>query len=352
MHIEICRTHYPHWGAYSGINQFLQFIDRERFSIVERLVSDSDEDFPIKSKIVRRHLRDAIQMCGMKWYKLSDLTAEIKILNQCLRGRVDIVHYLDGEHSAQFLPMVLKKLGIRRPLLIGTFHQPPELLISLLAKEVIQSLDLITVMSPDQISYFRQQGAAQKVKVILHGVDTDHFSPGPFRQKKGVFKCITVGHYLRDFIAIKEVAQKLSCRPEIEFHVVSGRLQGLDELPNIKVHKDVNDLELVRLYREADVLFLPLIQSTANNSLLEGIACGLPVISTMLPSVKIYLPGNEAILIMNNDPCLLADTIVNLFENPETCFKMGEAARARAKQLNWRKIGPQYEAIYSEMPLL
>ena len=349
MHIEICRTHYPHWGAYSGINQFLKFIDKDRFSIGEQLISDSDEDFPLKSKIVRRYLRDAVQMRGMEWYKLSDLAAEIKVLCRCLRGGVDIVHYLDGEHSAQFLPMILKRLGIRRPRLIGTFHQPPELLFSLLAKEVIQMLDLITLVSPDQIDYFRQQGVAQKVRVILHGVDIDHFSPEPFCQSRGTFKCITVGHYLRDFNAIREVAKKLSGRSYIEFHVVSGRAQGLDEVPNVIVHKNVDDNSLVKLYREADLLFLPLIQSTANNSLLEGIACGLPVLSTMLASVKVYVPGKEAILIVNNDPNQLSNAIVNLSENPDTCMKMGEAARARAEQLDWRKIGLQYEAIYSEL---
>lgn len=349
MHIEICRTHYPHWGAYSGINQFLQFIDIKRFSIGEQLVSDSDEDFPIKSKIVRRYLRDAIQMRGMKWYKLSDLTAEIKILRKCLKGMVDIVHYLDGEHSAQFLPIVLKRLGIRTPRFIGTFHQPPDLLSSLLAGEVIQKLDLITVVSPDQIAYFRKYADAQKIRLILHGVDTDYFSPGLYPKSNQSFKCITVGHYLRDFSAIKKVARKLSGYSEIEFHMVSGYTKGLDELPNVKVHRYVNDSDLLELYRDADVLFLPLIQSTANNSLLEGIACGLPVISTMLNSVKSYVPGIEAVLIMDNDPGLLADSIIKLFENPETRLKMGEAAHARAKQLSWQKIGPKYEALYSEI---
>lgn len=349
MHIEIFRTHYPHWGTYSGINQFLKFIDKDRFSVLEQLVSDNDEDFPIKSDIVRRYLRDAVQMRGMEWYKLSDLAAEIKILYRCLRGRVDIVHYLDGEHSAQFLPLILKKMGIRKPQLIGTFHQPPELLHTLLNKEVVQKLDLITVVSPDQIEYFRQIETAHKVRLILHGVDIDHFSPGLYPRSRSTFKCITVGHYLRDFKAFKEVAQKLSGQSFIEFHVLSGREQGLDELPNVIVHQNVDDHTLVKLYREADVLFLPLIQSTANNSLLEGIACGLPVISTMLDSVKVYVPGKEAILIMDNDPNQMVNAIVNLSENPDKCVKMGEAARARAEQLDWRKIGPQYEAIYSEL---
>ena len=349
MYVEVCRTHYPHWGAYSGINQFLKFINRERFSIGEQLVSDSDEDFPIKSRVVRRHLRDFVQIRGMKWYKLSDLTAEIKILGRCLKGVVDIVHYLDGEHSAQFLPVVLKRLGFRRPRFIATFHQPPDLMDSLLVNEVLLKLDAITVVSPDQIEYFRHRGTAQKVKFILHGVDTDYFSPRILPRSSKSFKCITVGHYLRDFKTIRAVARRLSKRPEIKFILVSACAKGLDDLPNIKVYSAIGDSELLGLYRDADVLFLPLIQATANNSLLEGIACGLPVISSNLTSVGAYLTGSEAILIMNNDPELLSNAIIYLSQNPRACSKMGEAARIRAEQLDWKKIVTQYEAVYSDL---
>lgn len=352
MRIEVVRTFYPHWGAHSGINQFLRFMDRERFSIRERLVSDSDQDFPLRNERVRHALRNSIRRRGMQWYKLSDLAAEMKILGRCLQGKVDMVHYLDGEHSAQFLPIILKRLGLRHPRLMSTYHQPPELLASLVRREVLQALDLITVVAPAQASYFKELGLGEKVRLVLHGVNTDHFSPGvpgiP-RRCQNVFKCITVGHYLRDFDAVKAVAQRLSHRPEIEFHVVSERAQGLDDQFNVKIHKAIEDSALVTLYREASVFFLPLIQSTANNSLLEGIACGLPVVSTLLPSVKAYVPGDEAMLVRDNEPELLAAAIVDLFENPKKRAAMAESARARAEHLDWRRIALQYEALYSEL---
>lgn len=349
MRVEVCRTFYPHWGARSGIHQFLRFIDRNRFLVRERCVSDSDGDFPLKSERVRKVLRDVVRSHGMEWYKLSDLTVEMRILRRCLGERVDLVHYLDGEHSAQFLPLVLKRLGIRRPRFLATYHQPSELLGSLVREDVIRRLDRITVVSPEQLGYFRQVGVSSKVQVILHGIDTGHFSPGMRSRSGDVFKCVTVGHYLRDFNAVRAVAQKLSQRPEIQFQVVSGRAQGLEDLANVMVYKNVDDETLVRLYREADVLFLPLLQSTANNSLLEGIACGLPVVSTRLPSVKAYVPGPEAVLIPENDPDLLADALVELFENPGRRAAMGDAARARALELDWHRIGLQYEALYAEL---
>jgi glycosyltransferase involved in cell wall biosynthesis len=45
---------------------------------------------------------------------------------------------------------------------------------------------------------------------------------------------------------------------------------------------------LLSLYNDSRLLFLPLIDATANNSLLEAAACGVPIITSNLPSVKEY----------------------------------------------------------------
>ena len=85
VNILLIRTHYPHWGAFSGIHQFARFIDRDRYKMMMRLVSDSDEDFPVRNDTVRRALRYAVQSRGMGWYKLSDMVAEFDRQYQLLR---------------------------------------------------------------------------------------------------------------------------------------------------------------------------------------------------------------------------------------------------------------------------
>jgi glycosyltransferase involved in cell wall biosynthesis len=347
--VHLIRTRYPHWGAYSGINQFLNYINQDNYNVEVRLVSDSDEDFPVQNRAVRDWLRDAIQRRGMQWYKLSDLVAELKAFRHCWRKKVDILHYLDGEHSAQFLPRLPKPLRKARPKIVVTYHQPPEMLDSLIVKDVIFRLDCITVVSPEQVSYFRELVAPDKIHLILHGINTTYFKPGNVPKEAAKFQCITVGHYLRDFKAVRAVAERLSSYRDIEFHVVSSQATEIDGLPNVTVYRGIDDVWLLRLYQQSDILFLPLLQSTANNSLLEGIACGLPVVSTSLPSVKAYLPGREAILIQDNDPGQFADAILHLMHNPSERSSMGREARKRAEELDWRNIAPQYEALYSKL---
>jgi glycosyltransferase involved in cell wall biosynthesis len=349
INVQVVRTRYPHWGAYSGINQFLKYIDQDAYRVDVRLVPDSDDDFPIQSKTVRDWLRDAVQKRGMEWYKLSDLVAEMKAFGECWCKRIHIIHYLDGEHSAQFLPRVPTQLGKVRPKMVATYHQPPEALDSLVDKDVIARLDCVTVVSPEQVSYFRELVAPDKIRLILHGIDVDYFRPGNTLKGEGKFKCITVGHYLRDFKAVREVAEGLSNHRDIEFQIVSSQATELQDLPNVTVYSGIDDADLLCLYQQSDVLFLPLVQSTANNSLLEGIACGLPVVSTCLPSVKAYLPGKEAILVKDNEPRQLTEAILYLLHDPSDRRNMGREARKRAEELDWRNIAPHYEAIYSEL---
>ncbi|MBI3812118.1 MAG: glycosyltransferase family 4 protein [Nitrospirae bacterium] len=349
MHIHVIRTRYPHWGRYSGINQYLRYLDLDTFQISERLASDNDEDFPIQNPAIRNRLRRAVQKRGMAWYKLSDLAAEMDAFRRGWAGSADIIHYLDGEHSAQYLPGLFKRFWRSRPKLVASYHQPSELLDALIRKEVASRLDGVTVVSPDQVAYFQAFLPADRISLIPHGIDTDFFRPGVPPRPDGSFRCITVGHYLRDFNAVRQVAIKLREFREIEFHVVSSQARELSDLANVKIHTGIDDAGLLKLYQTVHLLFLPLVQATANNALLEGIACGLAGVLTDLPSVRYYLPDGAAILVPNNDPDRFAEAIRELARRPDHLARLGQAARKRAEELDWRRISPEYQALYAAL---
>jgi glycosyltransferase involved in cell wall biosynthesis len=343
-------TRYPHWGAYSGVKQLFRHLDPSRFAIDAHAVSDDDGDFPRSPSAVRERLRARVQRRGMPWYKLSDLAAELRALPGCLLGRADIVHFFDGEHSAQYLPRWLKGARLGRPKLVATYHQMPDMLEGLLAKDVVARLDHVTLVSPAQLPYFRVLLPADRVQVILYGIDTDFFAPPPSREKQATaFTTITTGHWMRDWTAVRAVAEAFRAEPSFTFHVVTDRPTGLDDVTNVVIHRNVDDATLRALYQAADCLFLPLLGATANNALLEGIACGLPVVSTALPSVRAYLPGGEAILVDRNDPRLLGDALVRLRRDAGLRTTMGVRARARAEELSWARVARDYERLYARL---
>ncbi len=173
--LHVIRTRYPHWGAYSGIHQYLRYLDPQRFQVELHAAADGDDDFPLRHPRVRARLRDLVQRDGMSWYKLSDLRAEARAFTHCWRGRADLVHYLDGEHSAQYLPG-LPRRGIP---VVASFHQPPELLGEVLSDRAVRRLDRAIAVSPTQVPWLAERLGADRVDLVLHGIDTGFFRPAP-----------------------------------------------------------------------------------------------------------------------------------------------------------------------------
>jgi glycosyltransferase involved in cell wall biosynthesis len=342
-------TPYPHWGAHAGGHQVCRFLDPSAVDVSLLPVSNSDGDWPIPANPLNDALRN--RLCRhLLWYKLSDLTAELRAVPVSFTNRVDIIHYLDAEHTARLLPRWIKKWPHSRVRTVATYHQPPELLDGLrVRKEAVGNLDLVLVVSPTQEDYFRQFLPADRVRTLLHGVDAEFFRPPAAHRSDGTLRCITAGHWMRDWNAIGSVARALSEHRGIEFHVVTGQSTGLEGLANVKIHLDVDDNAFLALYQEADFLFLPLVNSTANNSLLEGLACGLPVVSTPLRSVQAYVGEGPAILVERNDPDGFVEAIRSLCADPDRRARMGKAARARAEELAWPRVASRWERAYREL---
>ena len=109
----------------------------------------------------------------------------------------------------------------------------------------------------------------------------------------------------------------------------------------------MTDVYPVLLSAQAMVLFSAF--EGLSTAVQESMACGLPVISSELSSVRVYLPGREAILVKNNEPPVFASILRDLLRNPEKRAAMSEQALLRAKQLSWPNIAKQYDDFYTEI---
>lgn len=346
------RTRYPHWGRHSGISQVLSHLDHSALEWTDHPVSDGDADFPIRNALVRAPLRRLVKRRGMPWYGLSDLWAELYAFRQARRGECDVVHYFDPEHSAQYLPTLLARTGRTQTRIVGTFHQPPEELPGLVRRDVVGRLDHAVLVSPEQGRFFEGLLPPDRVSIIPHGIDVDFFRPGEPSQPspdRDALECLCVGHYLRDFAVLGAVARRLEGDPRLRFRVISAQPTGLEHLANVSVESGLDDSALLAAYQRADLLFLPLRACTANNALLEGAACGLPVVSSDHASTRFYLPGEEAVLIRDNDADGFTQAILDLCENPRRRAEMSVAARRRAEELSWSRIAPRYQELYVDL---
>jgi glycosyltransferase involved in cell wall biosynthesis len=347
---KICliRTLYPHLSEYSGPHHFTQFLNRQRFHMHVKTVPMGRDKFEIVDENLRESFSKLIKRNKVNVYDLNDLSAEFSVYRQWLNGEIDVIHYLDGEHSLQFLPLIFRNNGHHKknPPIIATFHQPPSYLDSLINIEIVRHIDGVHVLSGEQASFFRKYLPAEKVFHIPHGVDVEFFNPGSNNSSNGKFRCITVGSWMRDYDTVFDVANRLQNIPDIEFHIVSPQISDESGCENVIWHSGLSDEELLKLYQDSDLLFLPLNNATANNSILEALACGLSIISTDISAVREYVSAESAVLISKGHTDGFINALITLYLNPEQRRQMSNSARRRAEQFSWQKIAAKIEAMY------
>jgi len=350
INILAIRTHYSQWASQSGIVQYLKYLDNRFFAVSEQLVAMGDDAFPVQIKPIKKVLKKVLGFKKKKnyIYDLNDFNAELSVLRRTWTEKIDIIQYLDPEHSLCYLPGWLNgPLSFKKdkPVVVAMFHQTKSVLKDIISPKLVRNLDHIILMSSEQKEFFSNDIDEEKISVILHGIDTDYYQPDYAKRSNEKFKCVTVGHWLRDYDALEMVAASLLDKDFIEFHIVSNvRLKH--DLRNIVIHKNISDRELLDLYQQANLLFMPFKDATANNAILEGMACGLPILTTDLIATREYAKDVGAFFVKNNNVEDFRQYLLALASDTGQSNQLGELSRRRALELSWPKITRQYESLY------
>jgi len=170
---------------------------------------------------------------------------------------------------------------------------------------------------------------------------------------------ITAGNWLRDHRCWANCVEELLKRnPDVNFKVLcndANRLRYESCLtrnsPKISFVSHLDDQQLRHFYHEATVAFLPLVDSTANNALVECMASGVPCVVTDLPSTREY-SDNAAFFFRNGDEEGAVDAVSNLIHSAELRTRMATAARGKAEsELQWPIIAQCHCEAYETLHL-
>ena len=125
------------------------------------------------------------------------------------------------------------------------------------------------------------------------------------------------------------------------------RLARLPTIPGITV---TGWVESVRPYlAEAGVYVLPLrIGSGTRLKLLEAMAAGKAIVSTPTGAEGFPVHANRHLLLAESAADVAA-AILQLLDQPEERRRLGQAARSLARQYDWRRVIPAFDAIYSQL---
>ena len=191
----------------------------------------------------------------------------------------------------------------------------------------------------------------KKIAVLRDGIDLDRFTfksrtraPGePTRllfigrleAKKGVF------------MATQAVAEALKCGRKLVFDVVGDgalrveleafiRVQGIGE--HVRLYGWQSQDQVLEHLKNAHILVAPSVtapngdQEGIPNTVKEGMAVGLPVLSTVHSGIpELVEDGVSGYLVAENDVTALTNRLVCLVDQPERWPSMGRAGRAKIK---------------------
>lgn len=200
----------------------------------------------------------------------------------------------------------------------------------------------------------------EKIQVIPNGVDLEEFAPGPADRAalslpQGVPLALFAGDIRTPRKNLGTVLEALALCPELHL-AVAGDTAGSsypDVAKRLGVAKRVHFLgfrrDLPNIMRASDLLVCPSYYEPFSLVLLEGLASGLPVITARtVGAADLLSPACGIVVEAPSDTGALSEALCALTQDPERRKSMGRAARATAKQYNFRTMAEQYVDLFEE----
>jgi glycosyltransferase-like protein len=151
----------------------------------------------------------------------------------------------------------------------------------------------------------------------------------------------------RPLLVVAGGATLFDYRDEIDrFHARAAAL-GLNG--DLRVLGPVQDAELERLYRAADVFVLPSTKEGYGLAVLEALAAELPVVVSDLEVFRGFLvDGDSALLAAAGDPDALAGALVRVACEPGVAERLRAGGRAVVARHTWARVAEAHEAAYRD----
>ena len=285
-----------------------------------------------------------------RWYLGGSAAVEWRALRRMRSGFEGIIHCLWADHDLGYLDLFTSR---KRHRLCGTFHNcPDDFPHTIRFPSRLRNFAALILMSECQRDFFRNAGVPEdRLHVVLHGVDTEYFTPAA-APGTGPFTVLSAGGFRRNFPLLRQVCERLANTSAIRFEIVAPEAfrSLFAGLPNATFSTGLDDAALLARYQAASCLLHTAEQATANNVLLEALACGAPVIAERIGGIPEYVTGDSAILTAPGDAAALADAVRQLAGNPGLRHSMSAAAHRRAEELAWPKVAARTLEVYRSLP--
>lgn len=230
----------------------------------------------------------------------------------------------------------------------------------------LQRAALVTADSQDMLAEVRRYAPAVRCEQVLWGADTERFRPAtPAPGFEVVSLRAWEPNYNIDTV-LRAFAQLRAERPQAQavLHLLGG---GPDEAALKSLAAQLQLGDAVRfLGRVGDASMISMLQRSrvsvsvprsdaTSVSVLESMACGLPVVATDLPANRQWIDADSGLLLPVRDADALARALVRLFDDPKFARAQGHrnrdvAARLASRRSQMDRMAVLYESLRLRAP--
>ncbi len=331
---------FRHHGSYSSLHRLLHYSPDCR---------TIDATFPL-GRIVGNKFREPLERRWLRW-------CERRLRPIFSRKERQCVHFIHPENT-----IFESDRWKGSHAMVLTCHQLGESLREIAGNpsfanffRALKQADSVVLMSAGSFGDYQKFCDPRRISVIPHGVDVEFFRPASEPPRK--LRVLTVGNWLRDYEHWADVTLRLAqIFPDVDFAVAALPSTVASVWPRVesklgkrvKLLHGLSDEELRRLYQESSVVFLPLKDASANNAVLESMACGVPLVTTDLPTVREYA-GDCAVYFKSGDRDASTAALEALLRDSARRAGIGLRAHRRAvEHLSWQVIAGHYKRLYAQ----
>ncbi len=325
--------------------------NRGNMTSVERFCNLIDNDFndyhgkiaPLNyriSQILKNNSSSAKTENGTA-YNSNSVKLELYGIFQSIKLKSKVIFYPYADYDYNFIGYLKKILNIK--IVLWSFFSVEELTTRFKNLDHFNRADLILVAGREQYNFLKSKLTNPKLVYFPIGVDTNFFKPKANYNK---YQIVFSGANRRDFeTAIKAFDIVYEKHKELKV-IFIGCYKAKEKIKPrnyITICEHLDDKEMLEIYQNSHLQVLTLYDGGSSNSLLEGYACGIPVICTNLSNIQDYIINDEILKVKQNDYLSLSNKIINIFIDDEVRNKLSRECFEKAREYDWLTIKDKFE---------
>ena len=191
------------------------------------------------------------------------------------------------------------------------------------------------------------------IHTIYNGVDTEEFHPSVNKKTNQILTLVSTGRLI-ERKGYKYLIEALKNNNQVKLILIGdGNIKNKLEYLANQYKVDINFVGSVKhdkiknYLNQADIFVLPSLNEGMSNSILEAMACGLPIITTNVGGSDELIKDN-GFIVETASSKQLKIVIENYLKNPQLVENHTKKSRLLAEQMNWENMANNYFDFYQK----